>query len=121
MVQTRRLAFAVLSLGLTHAALAQATVTAWGSNLYGQTSVPSSLEGVTHLTGGGWHALAARTDGSVVAWGYNLYGQRNVPAGLSGVSAVAAGAYHSVALKSDGTVVAWGAGLTNTGSWPNYG
>jgi len=92
------IASTLLLLGMSSASFAQATVTAWGSNLYGQTNVPASLEGVTSLAGGGWHALAVRTDGTVTAWGYNLYGQRNVPAGLSGVSAVAAGAYHSVVL-----------------------
>jgi alpha-tubulin suppressor-like RCC1 family protein len=34
---------------------------------------------------GGFHALAARSNGTVVAWGLNHLTQTNVPPGLSNV------------------------------------
>jgi hypothetical protein len=92
------------------------TVTAWGDNSSGQTSVPPGLSNVVAIAAGGYHSLALLTNGTVVAWGENGAGQTNVPAGLSNVVAVAAGGFHSLALKKDGTVVAWGdntAGQTN--------
>jgi hypothetical protein len=83
-------------------------VVAWGWNGYGQTNVPSGLNGVKAIAAGGAHSLALKQDGTVVAWGYNNYGQTNVPKGLNGVVMVAAGYFYSVALRSDGSVVAWG-------------
>jgi hypothetical protein len=83
------------------------TVVAWGSNQYGQTSVPTGLNAVA-IAAGHYHTVALKTDGTVVAWGRNDFGQTSVPVGLSGVTAVAAGADHCLALKSDGTLVGWG-------------
>jgi alpha-tubulin suppressor-like RCC1 family protein len=84
------------------------TVIAWGSNNFGQATVPANLSGVTAVAAGAYHGLALKRDGTVVAWGFNNNGQTNVPANLSGVTAIAAGGYHNLALKSDGTIVAWG-------------
>jgi hypothetical protein len=97
-------------------AVASSPVVGWGSNSFGQTSVPTSLSGVTEIAAGGTglipagHSLALRSDGTVVAWGMNSYGQTNVPTTLAGVTAIAAGGLHSLALRSDGTVVGWGSG-----------
>lgn len=66
-------------------------VIAWGANTYGQTTVPSSLNDVVAIAGGGAHSLALRSDGTVTAWGNNNRGQTNVPAGLSNVVAIAGG------------------------------
>ncbi len=71
------------------------------------------------IAGGGFHAVALKSDGTVWAWGKNAVGQlgdgtttnRLVPtpvSGLTEVTAIAAGYNHTVALKSNGTVVAWG-------------
>jgi MBG domain (YGX type)/Bacterial Ig-like domain (group 3)/Regulator of chromosome condensation (RCC1) repeat/Bacterial Ig-like domain (group 2) len=84
------------------------TVTAWGDNTYGETTVPAGLSGVTAIAAAGTDAVALKSDGTVVAWGNNQFGQASVPAGLSNVVAIAAGGMHTLALKSDGTVVAWG-------------
>ncbi|UQN09270.1 hypothetical protein [Deinococcus sp. QL22] len=102
--------FMSLDAGRSYSVALQAdgTVTAWGKNDAGQTSVPAGLSGVVAVSAGGDHTLALQADGTVIAWGKNEWGQTDVPAGLSGVVAVAAGRYHSVALKADGTVVAWG-------------
>jgi formylglycine-generating enzyme required for sulfatase activity len=74
------------------------TVVAWGYNIFGQTSVPAGLSGVTAIAAGVFHTVALKSDGSVVAWGYNTDGQTTVPAGLRRVTAIAAGGYHTVAL-----------------------
>ena len=66
-------------------------VTAWGSNMFGQSRVPAGLREVTAVAAGGTHSLALRSDGTVAAWGDDQFGQARVPAGLSGVTAVAAG------------------------------
>ena len=87
---------------------ADGTVTAWGRNDYGQSSVPSGLTDVIAISGGLYHSLALKSDGTVVVWGDDTYDQRLVPSGLTDVVAIAAGGVHSLALKSDGTVVAWG-------------
>jgi alpha-tubulin suppressor-like RCC1 family protein len=84
------------------------TVTAWGYNGYGISTVPAGLAGVTSIAAGEKHTLALKSDGTAVAWGLNDYGQTTVPAGLGGVIAMSAGNNHTLALKSDGTVVAWG-------------
>ena len=99
-----------IAIGFYHtvALKSDGTVTAWGYDYYGQSTVPDGLTGVTAVAAGAYHTVALKSDGTVVAWGQNLYGQISVPPYLSGVKAIAAGAYHTVALKNDGTVVAWG-------------
>jgi alpha-tubulin suppressor-like RCC1 family protein len=109
-------------------------VYAWGYNNDGQLGdgkrvsltvpVASQLPSGVHATAiaaGGYHSLAAGSDGNVYAWGFNTDGQLGsgnrvlhaapfptlMPAGVSAVS-VAAGLYHSVAVGSDGKVYVWG-------------
>ena len=84
------------------------TVVAWGSDLYGDTTVPVGLDHVVAVAAGNTQSLALKSDGTVVAWGGNVTGQCNVPTGLDHVIAIAAGGTFSVALKDDGTVVTWG-------------
>jgi hypothetical protein len=97
-------------LGIPLSALVQTnySVTAWGSNAFGQTNMPGSLSGVVAFAAGQFHSLALLTDGSVAAWGSNGEGESTVPSELGEVVAVAAGAGYSLALKADGTVVGWG-------------
>jgi len=90
------------------------TVVAWGSNDFGQSTVPVGLTGITAIAAGRWHTVALKSDGTVVTWGDNtVFDQTTVPAGLTGVVSIAAGNYYTVALKSNGTVVAWGGQLVN--------
>ena len=80
----------------------------WGSNNYGEVTIPQGLWDVTALSAGQWSSLALKADGSLVAWGWNLHGQSTIPAGLSNVTAISSGYAHHLALKRDKTVVAWG-------------
>jgi len=109
-----------ISVGVQHglALKADGTVTAWGSNQYGQTNVPAGLSNVVAIAAGGYHNLALKADSSVVAWGRNLEHQTNVPPDLGCVVAITAGGYHSLALQSNGTVVAWGLNVYNQTNVP---
>ncbi len=100
--------------GATRASHAAGLVAAWGDNTYGQTRLPSAVNGIKAIAAGGDHSLALKANGRVIAWGYNNYGQTTVPPALSNVVAIAAGQYHSLAAKADGTVVAW------TDDWRAY-
>ena len=84
------------------------TVAAWGSNMAGETIVPTDLTDVVSVSAGNFHNLALKSNGTVAAWGSNGAGQIDVPTGLSDVIVVAAGGNSSLALKNDGTVLAWG-------------
>ncbi|MGD0580358.1 MAG: hypothetical protein ABSC08_15685, partial [Bryobacteraceae bacterium] len=91
---------------------------AWGTNYYGQMSVPAGLTNVVAVSAGGDHSLALKSDGTVVAWGEDWYGQTDVPKGLKNVVAVSAGGGQNLALTSDGTVVSWGANADRLRSLP---
>ena len=91
-------------------AVSSAQFWGWGSNSYGQITIPAGLSSITAIAAGGRHTLALRADGTVVAWGDNSSGQSAIPSGLSDVVAISAGSTHSLALKSDGSVMAWGTG-----------
>jgi hypothetical protein len=89
------------------------TIVAWGSNSYGQTTVPPLAAGTvyTDVSAGSDHTAALCSDGNLVTWGNNTYGQCNVtpaPAGLFYVG-VEAGAGLTTARLSDGSVLSWGA------------
>lgn len=98
------------SAGTLHSAVlnADGTVSAFGSNQFGQTTVPAGLSNVVAVSAGGYHTLALKADGTVAAWGNNHGGQATVSVGLTNVVAISAGGSHSLALRTDGTVVAWG-------------
>lgn len=90
-------------------------VVAWGSNTYGQCTVPAELSnGVSEISAGLHYSMALK-DGAVHVFGIpgsqsEAYGIRDVPEAASNdVVAISAGAYHALALKADGTVVSWGA------------
>ena len=84
-------------------------VRAWGSNAYGELTMPAGLNDAVLLGVGEVHMLAVKRNGSVVAWGQNSSsGEGTIPADWNDVVAVAAGTSHSLALKSDGTVASIG-------------
>jgi Regulator of chromosome condensation (RCC1) repeat len=70
------------------------TIVAWGSNFYGQSSVPADLTRVGAIAAGQYHSVALKTDGTVVGWGSNDAGETTVPAGLNNVLAIDAGRGH---------------------------
>jgi alpha-tubulin suppressor-like RCC1 family protein len=86
-----------------------------------QYAMPAQVTNVAALALGESHNVVLQSNGTVVAWGYNPDGECDVPLGLTNVIGIAAGGMHNLALKADGTVVAWGAGMTNSGTYPNYG
>jgi len=99
--------------------LTNETVTAWGSNSFGQCNVPTNLVDVVAIAAGGRHSMALRQDGTVVIWGDTSLGQiTNAPASLTNVVAIAAGIWHSMALRADGAVAAWGDLFNGTNSVP---
>jgi len=73
-------------------------VTAWGNATWLQTSVPSSLNGVSFVTGTHYHCLALRTNGVVVGWGRNDQNQAHPPSWLTNALAVSTGELHSLAI-----------------------
>jgi hypothetical protein len=90
------------------------TVVAWGSNDYGQATVPPNLKSVVAISAGAYFSLALESNGTVVAWGNNGSGQLGVPAVPAGdrITAISAGCSHSLATWSNATTsnqpVAWG-------------
>ena len=79
-------------------------VFAWGSNDFGQASVPAGLEQAIAVAAGFQHSLALKSNGTVMAWGNNAYGEALVPAGINEVVGIAAGGRNSLAVRSDGAV-----------------
>ena len=93
---------AALASGLQHclALRSNGTVVAWGSDHYGESTVPDGLTNVVAIAAAEHLSLALKRDGTVAAWGGNYFGQSSVPAGLSNVSAVAAAGWFSLALTT---------------------
>lgn len=122
---------------------------AWGENHFGETGIPSPVEGdsipnVSPLNSGNdWkmvsagrnYSLGLKTNGTLWAWGRNDEGQLGI--GLKGNNVphpvqigqdtdwtqISAGLLHAMALKSDGTLWAWGDntyGQLGTGDYINH-
>lgn len=83
-------------------------VLAWGTNLWGETSVPDSLSAVVAIAGGDSHSVALLAGGTLVSWGDTPAATPTDPATLTGVTGIAAGQDHLLALRDNGTVAAWG-------------
>ncbi|HAN10287.1 MAG TPA: hypothetical protein DCP90_06720 [Clostridiales bacterium] len=114
------------------------TVWTWGRNLFGELGIETNsgtnnpnptpaqaavLAGISHISAGGSHTVALKSDGTVWTCGWNSCGQlgkatnsgTNNPnptptqvTGLTGVSQVSAGQQHTVIQKNDKTVYGWG-------------
>ena len=116
-VSTSRAAMTV-PISAVAAAMTEGGVIGWGSNDYGQVTIPAAAQsGVTAIDAGETHSLALKSNGEVIGWGNNAWGQLTIPlAAKSGVTAIAAGQNHSLALKSNGEVIGWG-----TDTYPQVG
>lgn len=77
------------------------TVTAWGSNSDGQSTVPASATNVVKIAAGlnSWHSLALRADGTVLGWGAAAYAGA-VPSDLTNAVDIAGGYFHGAALAA---------------------
>ena len=91
----------------------------WGSNDYGQISIPAGLGAVTQISAGNDNTCALKSNGTVRCWGNNALGQSTVPTGLTGVVSVKARRQFVCALKSNGTVVCWGSDSEGQASPPS--
>lgn len=80
------------------------TVVAWGSNTYGEGTVPADLTNVVTVSAGQFKSLALLNTGNVVEWGDTPA----LPPALGNVTAISAGFTHFLALLSNGTVVGGG-------------
>ncbi|MBI5386527.1 MAG: immunoglobulin domain-containing protein [Verrucomicrobia bacterium] len=94
-------------------------VVGWGSNNYGQTSIPGGLADIVAIAAGGSYSLAMTAAGQVLDWVSSYSEQTNYPSGLSNVIAIAAGSSHCLALAADHRVVAWGDNLYGQTTIPN--
>ena len=91
---------------------------AWGSNIYGQTSVPAGLSNVVAVAAGDYHSYALRADGTVVDWGAYYTGGGFIPAvalpRLLNVVMIAAGSDHDLAMLGHGPPVLQGLAASPT-------
>ena len=118
---------AYLSSGWDHSVAlnTNGTVTAFGSNSDGQTSVPAGLSGVVQVSAGAYHSVAVKSNGTLVTWGSNSWSQGsgavlNLPYTgpgwtaitqrdvITNATAAAAGGVLTVVLRTDGTVTVLG-------------
>ena len=116
LIQVSGLSFALVALSQSvHGDSGQGTFSAWGSDIFGQSSIPAG-RGFRAIVGGNAHSVGLYDDGTVACWGQNAFGQASAPGDLRNVVQVAAGGWynlddpraHSAALLADGTVRTWG-------------
>ncbi len=78
------------------------SVTCWGDNFYGQSTIPSGT--FIQLSAGNLRTCGLKSDGSAVCWGFHTSG-RPIPSGT--FTQLSAGVFHTCGLKSDGSVTCW--------------
>ena len=84
------------------------TMLGFGSNTFGQLSVPAGIGAIVDIAAGCDHTVAKLEDGTLRAWGLNSNGAATVPPSLGPVSLFVAGCDHNLALRSSGEIVGWG-------------
>ena len=88
--------------------LGDGSVRCFGSNVYGQLSVPLDLPPVARVIAGSDHCIVILADQTVRAWGDDFFGQCQVPLTLGQVREAACGEFHTIAVRVDGSIVCWG-------------
>jgi alpha-tubulin suppressor-like RCC1 family protein len=87
---------------------ANGTVQCWGSNYYGQSTVPSDVGTVKAVSASSGHTCAIKSDDTLRCWGWNIVGQSDVPPDLGTIKVMNTGYAHTCAIKSDDTLQCWG-------------
>ncbi|GAB5558943.1 MAG: hypothetical protein SynsKO_05900 [Synoicihabitans sp.] len=95
------------------------TVSVWGDDSLGQSTVPPGVADVASIAAGGSVSGAVLMDGTVRLWGDNSRGLLSIPLGLSDVRKLSIGGSHILALRNDGTVLSWGDGANNGDPMPD--
>jgi hypothetical protein len=93
-------------------ALIPGTYKGWGSDSFGQTTLPVLSPPITNInaiSSAGRNTVVLKSDGTVFAWGSFNEQLTTVPAGLNDVKAIAASEAYTMALRRNGNVVFWGA------------
>ena len=111
-----------LSLGHSHSCVIDADdrLHCWGSNDYGQTTVPDPEASYVAVSAGGWHTCAIDDDDKLQCWGVNDYGQNDVPDPSVGYRAVSAGESFTCAIRtSDDQLECWGDNANGQASVPD--
>ncbi|GAB5560235.1 MAG: hypothetical protein SynsKO_18820 [Synoicihabitans sp.] len=89
-----------LAVGVHHILIlhADGTVSSWGYDQFGQSTIPTGLAEVVAIDTTGWTSLALRADGTITAWGNNEYGETDVPNLLGPAFALSAETLSGMAL-----------------------
>src|SRR5206468_61160 len=82
------------------------TAVCWGSNTYGQSTLPAGLGTINSISAGHVQTCAIKSTGAAVCWGYA--GSATAPRGLTAVSSISVGGLHTCAIRGDGSTVCWG-------------
>ncbi|MBI5505018.1 MAG: hypothetical protein HY899_09445 [Deltaproteobacteria bacterium] len=91
------------------------SVTCWGRDLEGQTTVPPGT--YIQVSAGRLHTCGLLQSGAVVCWGDNSHLQCEPPAGT--FTQVSAGGDHNCAMRPDGTLACWGYDASGQASPPS--
>jgi alpha-tubulin suppressor-like RCC1 family protein len=90
----------------------------WGSNTYGQSSVPTEV--FSDVSSGGFHTCGITNSGAVLCWGYDFFGQvSNTPQG-NNYTKVSAGEYSTCAVTTTDSIECWGRDSSGQASPPVF-
>ena len=105
-VPTTEALYTKVASGINHALALKAdgTVVGWGSNSFGQITIPTAATDIVDIAVGDGFSVAVKSTGSVISWG----SKAPISPPLGGVIAVSSYYLHVIALRYDGTVTGWG-------------
>ena len=92
---------------------ADGTVVCWGSDIFGESSPPSTT--LAYLSEHSYfHTCGLRADGTAVCWGISFFGVTSPPTGEI-FSSIGSGDRHTCGLRPNGTVRCWGSDYDGRG------